>query len=94
MPEKSVQPSAMVTQITDGDADQHRDVLQKAAGEFDHQKDDRQHQAGDDQIAGGAEIGLAGAAARPIHADAHQHDADHGDDGAGDDGRERTAARI
>jgi hypothetical protein len=52
--------------------------------------DDRQHERRHGQIAGRAEIGLAGAAARPVHADAHQHHADHGDDRAGHHRREEA----
>ena len=34
-------------QIADGDADQHRHVLQKASGELDDQQDHAEHQGGD-----------------------------------------------
>ena len=77
-------------QIADRDPDQDRDVLQKAAGELDHQEDHGEHEPGDQQIAGRAEIRLAGAAAGPIDADPHQHHADHGDDRAGHYRREKA----
>ena len=49
IPQKSVQPSAIVSDIANGDADQHGDVLHEAAGEFDYQQDHHEHAAGDSE---------------------------------------------
>jgi hypothetical protein len=85
------------------DAQQHRDIGEKAASPFDQAENDQQHEQRDAQPlqlaiarvgegAGNAIDHLGQgrqAAAGPVDAHPHQRDADHQDDGAGDDGRKQ-----
>ncbi len=85
------------------DAEQYRDVGNETPRESRDQKDQHQHEQRDAEAFEPAVVGVgkghrlavdhAGqvrqAAAGPVDADAHQRDADHEDDGAGDDRREQ-----
>ena len=76
-------------QISDRDPDEDSHVLQETLREFDDQQDHPEHESGNHQIAGRTEIGRSRAAPGPVDADAHQHDPDHGDNGAGHDRRKK-----
>ena len=88
------------------DAEQHRDIGDEAGAPFDQAENHQQHEQRDAealQLAVGRIGKGAGhavdhlgqgrqAAAGPVDADPHQRDADHQDDGPGDDRVETAAA--
>ncbi|MCY1415468.1 hypothetical protein D9M71_309520 [compost metagenome] len=71
-------------------ADQHRDIHPEALEEAIHQEDGAQHQGGDGQVLQGAELAGLVAAARPVHRDREEGEADGGDHRAGHQRREEA----
>ncbi|MDT4829851.1 hypothetical protein FQZ97_632850 [compost metagenome] len=71
-------------------ADQHRDVHPEALEEAIHQEDGAQHQGGDGQVFQGAELAGLVAAARPVHRNGEEGEADGGDHRTGHQWREEA----
>ena len=61
------------------DAEQYRDVAEKALGEAGHQQDEGQHQKAGADVAQAAVLGVALAPRHPVDAHLHDADADGGD---------------
>ncbi len=76
--------------VAQAHADQYRDVHPEAAHEAVDQQDGTQHQGGDGQVDGRAELGCAAAAACPVHRHGKQRETDRGDDRASDQRREEA----
>src|SRR5918994_3132041 len=75
----------------DDQAEEHRDLADKAAEETVDDEDDEQDREGEGDVAGAAELLGAGVpATRPGDRHRQERDADYGDDGAGYNGREKA----
>ena len=83
------QPGQAGQDHAERDPDQHRGRGDEAGGVAGDGEDRAEHEGRDAEIEGRTVVRVADAAGGPVHADAHQRDADDEDDGAGHDRREQ-----